>query len=94
MSEFTGDSAPSTKQQMLMLEKQIDKQFKQLKLTKTLSPMKTTKEKLNNDRGRNDHQQPQHSIMWLGSVSINEKASKSPITINKTILGKDPYKIH
>lgn len=92
MSEIIPDLAPTTKQHMLLLEKQIDKQFKQLKLTKTLSPMKTTKEKIHNDRGRND--QPQHSIMWLGSVSINEKASKSPITINKTILGKDPLKMH
>jgi hypothetical protein len=55
MSEITTSlPVPATKQQMLLLEKQIDKQFKQLKLTKTLSPMKTTKEKLNNDRGRND----------------------------------------
>jgi hypothetical protein len=55
MSEITVESAPTTKQHMLMLEKQIDKQFKQLKMTKTLSPMKTTKEKLNNERGRNDN---------------------------------------
>jgi hypothetical protein len=55
MSEITAESATTTKQHMLMLEKQIDNQFKQLKMTKTISPMKTTKEKLNNDRGRNDN---------------------------------------